>query len=63
MPDLSMCDDKECPKRKECYRYMAIPNEYRQSYFADSPRKGDGCDEFIKIRPGHRVKDEDKKND
>lgn len=32
MPDITMClNGKECPKRKECYRYMAYPDRY-QSY-------------------------------
>lgn len=32
MPDISMCNNKLCEKRKACYRYMAIPCEYRQCY-------------------------------
>ena len=32
MPDISMCRDKHCPIREGCYRYTAIPSEYRQSY-------------------------------
>lgn len=37
-----MCNDKECPKRHECYRYMAIENPYRQAFFMDSPRPQKG---------------------
>lgn len=32
MPDITMCNNKECPKKEVCYRYMAKPSEYRQAY-------------------------------
>ena len=32
MPDISMCANHTCPLRKDCYRYTAIPNPYRQIY-------------------------------
>ena len=32
MPDISLCKNNTCPSRKYCYRYTAIPNEFRQSY-------------------------------
>lgn len=35
MPDISMCQNKECPLSKKCYRFLAEPNPYRQSYFVD----------------------------
>lgn len=41
-----MCLDHECPMKLKCYRYTAPVNEYRQSYFTDSPRKGDECTDF-----------------
>jgi hypothetical protein len=31
-PDISMCKNKKCERRKKCYRFMAKPNEYRQAY-------------------------------
>ena len=34
MADITMCVGTGCPLRETCYRYMAEPNEYRQS-FAD----------------------------
>lgn len=46
MPDITMCQDVECPKRKECYRYTAIPDNLMQSYFTVSPRITD-CDYFM----------------
>jgi hypothetical protein len=50
MPDISMCPGGECPKRHDCYRYRAIPNGHRQSYFTTPPYAmlpgTDDCDEF-----------------
>lgn len=57
MPDITMCKDKECPLKNECYRYRAIPSEYRQSYFAESPRKADKCYHFWEIKKGMRLQD------
>ena len=63
MPDICMCSDKKCPKRKKCYRFTARPSEWNQSYFSGSPREGKKCEYFnsnklkvvakdiIKLRP------------
>lgn len=32
MPDIAMCQNEECPRKTECYRYMATPNQLRQAY-------------------------------
>ena len=48
MADITMCRDSKCPQRNNCYRYLAIPNPYRQSYFVESPKKMDGCPYFMK---------------
>ena len=32
MPDISMCCNKFCEKRKLCHRYTTKPSEFRQSY-------------------------------
>lgn len=32
MPDISMCANEKCSLRMGCYRYRAVPNEFRQSY-------------------------------
>lgn len=47
MADITMCEDKECSKAKECYRFNAVPNKWRQSYFIKTPRQGDKCKEFV----------------
>lgn len=43
MADITMCGDKACPERGNCYRAQAPVNPYRQSYFANSPRDGQKC--------------------
>ena len=50
MPDITMCLSKECPLRKECYRSLAKPNIYRQSY-ADFFVAGEDCADFWLWRP------------
>lgn len=50
MPDITMCRGTDCPKRKKCYRFMAKPNEYRQSYFVATPRDGKECNYFYLIQ-------------
>lgn len=42
MPDITMCgghNDQygDCPKKNECYRHVARPSEFRQSYFMQAP--------------------------
>jgi hypothetical protein len=31
MPDISMCNNQDCPKKETCYRFIAKPNIH-QSY-------------------------------
>lgn len=32
MADISMCSDSKCPLKNDCYRFRAIPSEFRQAY-------------------------------
>jgi hypothetical protein len=32
MPDISMCQNKECKFKKDCYRFTAKPSEFMQIY-------------------------------
>lgn len=32
MPDIAMCRNASCDSRYTCFRYMAIPNPFGQSY-------------------------------
>ena len=36
MADITMCT-WVCPQSSTCYRFIAKPNEYRQSYFSELP--------------------------
>lgn len=47
MPDITMCKNKNCTLRHECFRFTATPTPYRQSYFVENPQQKDGsCNEF-----------------
>jgi len=47
VPDISMCANRTCSQSSQCYRFRAVPNEYRQSYFMGSPANADGtCNHF-----------------
>ena len=49
MPDITMCrgekDEKICPNRDKCYRYIANPSKW-QSYFATTPDFEPVCEHF-----------------
>ena len=32
MPDISMCQNKECKFKEDCYRFTAKPSEFMQAY-------------------------------
>lgn len=62
MPDIAMClgigqtdnrstSSMECPKKETCYRFKAIPNKGRQSYFMFLPydRATEICKHFMKV--------------
>ncbi|WP_276978716.1 hypothetical protein [Flavobacterium filum] len=52
MPDITMCDNSECLLRATCYRYMAIPSDFRQSYSTFVPegkRNEVKCSYFMPI--------------
>lgn len=34
MPDMTMCLNNECPRREDCYRFIAKPEPALQSYGA-----------------------------
>lgn len=50
--DITMCQGSGCPLKESCYRYTAIENKYRQSWF-DPQRKEDGsCDHYYPMTEG-----------
>lgn len=57
MPDITMCEGTNCPKKETCYRYKATPGKYRQSYFANPPIKDDGsCEHYWEVTSKSEVK-------
>ena len=50
MPDISMCEVKDCQKSKECYRHKdsgTKPTEYRQAYILFPDWKApENCEHF-----------------
>lgn len=54
MPDITMCEGRDCPIKESCYRYTAKPNEFRQSYFVDTPYKDGECEHYWKIDDHHK---------
>jgi hypothetical protein len=54
MPDITMCDSPMCLKAEQCYRFMAVPSIYRQSY-ADFYVPGEECSHYSPIRDGDRI--------
>jgi len=46
MPDITMCEGKDCPLKDECYRFTVMPSEYWQSYFTKVPYKDGECEYF-----------------
>lgn len=37
MTDIAKCKGDGCTLKELCYRYIAKPSEFRQSYFANPP--------------------------
>ena len=37
MADITMCSGKDCKIKDRCYRFTAVKNEFRQSYFFNPP--------------------------
>ena len=50
MADISMCMNRECPLRSDCFRYRAKPWS-RQSYGGFRPNANGVCGDFVAISP------------
>ena len=53
MPDISLCSNDKCPKRKVCYRAQAESSSPWQSY-SEFDFKRDKC--FIKLTKKKRTR-------
>lgn len=60
MADITMCLDKECSRKLDCYRFTAPVSEILQSYFMDSPRKGNHCDMYWEAKKSATKRTNDK---
>ena len=48
MPDISMCQDTQCPSREECYRFTAKPSQPQYySDFSEFRAGQDVCEDFV----------------
>ena len=52
-PDIAMCQNEVCAKKLSCYRYIAVPDPYRQSY---AMFDADGCDSYIECKSKEQKK-------
>ena len=59
MPDIAMCKDNNCSKKLFCYRFIARPDKYLQSYFSDM--KEDNCKHFLQATK-EEIKDYEKRH-
>ena len=50
LPDISMCENKLCPLKDNCYRYTAKPSDY-QLYAGFAPDDKGKCDYFWDNEP------------
>jgi hypothetical protein len=47
MPDITMCDNKECSLTDNCWRFNAPPDRLSQSYSQFIPDDNGDCDFYI----------------
>lgn len=56
MPDITMCTNKRCLKRFDCYRYMAVPGGY-QSHSPFEKCKINNYNMFFEMYGGEMLND------
>ena len=63
MPDITMCTGN-CPVKENCYRYMATPNPYGQSYsMLEEVCLPNGYSELIPYRQNIQKEENERKVD
>ena len=56
MPDITMCQDRECPRARRCRRSELVTKALpRQSWFMESPREAEECVHFWEADESARV--------
>ena len=63
MPDISMCNNKKCKFKKECYRFTATPSEVYQTYAEFNCKDKEGIDTFFWKNGIPSVNPKNKKDD
>jgi len=48
MPDMTLCDNKDCPLKDSCYRSLAEPDKKYQSYASFEYEKN-RCEYYINV--------------
>lgn len=49
MPDIIMCQNKNCHLNVSCYQYKAFPG-MSQSYTHFEPDKNGVCDDYLEVK-------------
>jgi hypothetical protein len=49
MPRITMCMNDECDMRHECFRHLAMPNKYHQSYSWFRPNEDGFCEDKLEL--------------
>ena len=54
MPDITMCNNRFCPRKNKCYRHVATPGEYQQAYFGFTDEEhervfGENCGHYWEV--------------
>jgi len=57
MVDIALCINQTCPKRESCFRFMARPNPYYQSYGEFKPKPDGSCNMHYQIIETDEIKD------
>ena len=47
MPDISMCNNRQCKFKEDCYRFTAKPREFMQFYGEFDCKDKEGVDTFF----------------
>lgn len=65
MPDISMCNGQDCPLKDSCFRHIATPSMFMQSYFAESPfnKEKNKCDYYWEVKSKEQLEADEKAND
>lgn len=51
MPDISMCENNDCPSAKKCYRHEAKPSSRQTFATFEVPDGKDRCSHFVPVWP------------